>query len=367
MIKKDAVQEPKPQVEFLASIINAMEDMVRIVDTEGTVVLSNQAMDEKMGNMNGHQCFDIWGTGKRCEDCISKKVLEKGLPQKGQRYLNGCYYAVTAAPFLGPSGNVKGVVEVFRDITPHVKLQNKLTKANVKMMHGIEMGRRLQVSILRKQMPLVKGYRFTTGFFPCEEIGGDMFDCFKMPDGRILMYVADVSGHGIMSAMLTVFLKQQIVSCAEVPGIQPDQVFSKIYNLFLDLSADDSIYITAFLCILEPETGRFTYSNAGHSVMPMLKNAEGVQELFLPGMPICRWFDKPDYKTEEAVLERDGRLFLFTDGIVGIHRRKSVRNQLVQALNASEFNAESFIEHIKRDYTGGRADDLTILICEHES
>jgi len=358
-------KEPTREIDFLVSIIDAMEDMVRIVDTEGTVILSNRAMDEKMGNMTGHRCFDIWGTGKRCEECISQKVLEKGIPQKGQRFLNGSYYAVTAAPFSDATSEVKGVVEVFRDITPHVQLQNKLTRANVKMMHGIEMGKRLQFSILRKQMPTVSGYRFTTGFFPCEEIGGDIFDCFKMPDGRILLYVADVSGHGIMSAMLTVFLKQQIVSCAEVPGISPDQVFSKIFHLFQDLNADDSIYITAFLCILDPETGRFTYSNAGHSVMPMLRGRDGVRELFLPGMPICRWFDEPDFKKSEAVLEPDGRLFLFTDGIVGIHRRRSVKKQLMQALDMKEFNAEGFIEQVKGSYTGGRADDLTILICEH--
>ena len=58
--------------------------------------------------------------------------------------------------------------------------------------------------------------------FPVKLLGGDMYDCFLMRDGRVFMYIADVSGHGVMPAMLTVYLRQEMFAQCKKTGHQPE-------------------------------------------------------------------------------------------------------------------------------------------------
>ena len=193
-----------------------------------------------------------------------------------------------------------------------------------------------------------------------------MYDCFALKDGRVLMYVADVSGHGVMPAMLTIFIKQEIFARAKQPAVTMPDILKSLFELYQDLHADSSIYITLFMVMLEPETGKFQYLNAGHSVLPLIFDGKQVSELEASGAPISLWFEKPEYETKEGVLNRGGRLLLFTDGIRGIHTRARVKESLCQMFGSPWFDAKQFISTVRNNLSGDCFDDLTLFICERE-
>ena len=62
---------------------------------------------------------------------------------------------------------------------------------------------------MKGALPKVDEYELTAGFFPCEAVGGDIYDC-TVYDDKLVIYVADVSGHGVMPAMLAVFFSRVV-------------------------------------------------------------------------------------------------------------------------------------------------------------
>ncbi len=352
--------------DYIKSVMDALVDMVRVVDIQGKILLENEAMQKKLGNRIGKPCYSALGNDARCANCISCQAFQDGKIHSAERTVDDHIYYVTAAPMRDKQNRIRAVVEVFRDVTANVKLQKKLISTNAKMLRDLDMARQLQRSALREAMPQVKGYHFERGFFPCESIGGDMYDCFALKNGKVLMYVADVSGHGVMPAMLTIFIKQEIFARAKQPGITMPAIMEWLCELYQDLHADSSIYITLFMVMLEPETGQFQYINAGHSVLPLIFDGEKVSELEASGVPISLWFDKPEYELKEGMLNKGGRLLLFTDGINGIHTRPKVKENLYQLFGSPWFDAKQFITTVRNNLSGNCYDDLTLFICERE-
>ena len=95
---------------------------------------------------------------------------------------------------------------------------------NAKMQKDLQLARKLQEALVKGALPKVGGdYELTAGFFPCEAVGGDIYDC-TVYDDKLVMYVADVSGHGVMPAMLAVFFLAR-----SARGL-PDGQFSSLGN-----------------------------------------------------------------------------------------------------------------------------------------
>jgi sigma-B regulation protein RsbU (phosphoserine phosphatase) len=234
------------------------------------------------------------------------------------------------------------------------------------MMKDLEVARSLQLSILRHTLPEVAGYRFAAEFLPCEALGGDMYDCFISRDGRIFMYIADVSGHGVMPAMLTVYLRQELFAQCKAPGVSPAHVLRNLQDSFEELNTEESIYITVFLVALDPVSGAFVCANAGHSVPPLIARRTGIQEVLLPGTPICRWVDAVSHEQVEGVLEKGDKLFLYTDGLDGIHTEQASGQDLNDIL-LSGLHGSQLLSEIKKKFTQTRADDVTMLVCEREA
>ena len=115
-------------------------------------------------------------------------------------------------------------------------------------------------------------------FFPCEAVGGDIYDC-TVYDDKLVIYVADVSGHGVMPAMLAVFFSRVVRAACLMGNFLPSEILSYAEKEYGSQSSD-SIYITAFITVIDLKTNQAAYSNAGFSVMPVVYH-EGKFEEFL--------------------------------------------------------------------------------------
>lgn len=352
-----------PSDAFSAAVLDSIPDMVRVIGSDGKVLFANSMLKAKLGNGEDETCHKTPGSASDCSSCIAVKCIKDERRYSTITRAKGRIYSLTANP-VTYNGTVHAL-EVFRDITQEQNLKEKLMSNNSRMMKDLEIARSLQLSILRHTLPDIDGYRFCAEFLPCEALGGDMYDCFLARDGRLFMYIADVSGHGVMPAMLTVYLRQEMFAQCKVSGVSPVKVLKNLQASFEELNTEESIYITIFLMALNPQTGEFVYANAGHSVPPLIAGTE-VRELFLSGTPICRWAGTHSREEMRDVLKKGEKLFLYTDGLDGIHTGLSSNEKLKQILLDPNLKHKGLLDEIKKKFTQTKADDVTMVLCERE-
>lgn len=352
----------------MTSFIDAMGDMVRVVAEDGRVLLTNLSFKQAMGEDPDEICYSALGRTCRCRNCLAKNVLKNGKVHKSTRQIGGRIYSVTASPLKGRKGEPQAVIEAFRDITTDFELRSQLLRSNNKMQSDLELARRLQFSLVRHDFTDIPGVKVTAGFYPCEAVGGDIYDCFEA-DGKIILYVSDVSGHGVMPSMLAVFVARTIRQICSQGEMSPDRILLKLQKEFDRLDIDESIYVTAFIVALDIKTYELAYANAGLSVPPLLYEEGEVTELFLPSQPVCSWFENPEFAMRSKNLHPDSRLLLYTDGVFGAYGKSKTLKKIGDQFSKKEFNAKAFIQNIRKGLHKQLKDDLTLLVCEclHQS
>lgn len=351
------------ETKHLTSFIDAMGDMVRVVTEDGRVLLTNLSFKRTMGDDPDETCYSALGRSGRCPHCLTRNVLRSGKVHKSTRKINGRIYSVTASPLSGADGRPLAVIEAFRDITTDFELRQQLMRSNIKMQNDLELARRLQFSLVRHDFKDIPGLRITAGFYPCEAVGGDIYDCFEA-GGKLIMYVSDVSGHGVMPAMLAVFVARTIRQICGQGELAPDGILLKLQKEFGRLDIDDSVYITAFVAALDLGTKELTYANAGLSVPPLLLDEGRLTELFLPAQPVCGWFDRPEFAVGRTKLHQGSRLLLYTDGIFGSYGKNKTPKKIEEKFSKEDFDAKAFIQGIRKGLNKQLKDDLTLLVCE---
>lgn len=351
------------ETKHLTSFIDAMGDMVRVVTEDGRVLLTNLSFKRTMGDHPEELCYSTLERSSRCPHCLTKNVLKSGKVHKSTRKINDRIYSVTASPLMGEDGRPMAVIEAFRDITTDFELRQQLMRSNTKMQTDLELARRLQFSLVRHDFKDISGAKISVGFYPCEAVGGDIYDCFEI-DGKLVMYVSDVSGHGVMPAMLAVFAARTIRQICGEGETAPDRILLKLQNEFDRLDIDDSVYITAFVAVLEAEKNKLTYANAGLSVPPILWDEGTLTELFIPAPPVSTWFEHPKFPVSSRTLHPGARLFLYTDGVFGSYGKAKTLKKIEEEFISDDFDAKAFIRMIRKGLKKQLKDDLTLMVCE---
>lgn len=165
---------------------------------------------------------------------------------------------------------------------------------------------------------------------PMEKIGGDFFDIFPVPGGRLLFYVADVSGHGIPAALITTMLKISLLNIS-FEKQDPGEIIEKLNERIRIINTDmkDQVianYLTIFTGIVDKE-GNMMFSSGGHH-KPVIYNqftkefkelpdTEGaIVGILEPDLYMC---SSSSFKLEEG-----DKMFLYTDGIT---ERRNLSNK----------------------------------------
>jgi sigma-B regulation protein RsbU (phosphoserine phosphatase) len=148
---------------------------------------------------------------------------------------------------------------------------------------------------------------------PARAVGGDLYDIFRLADGRVCLVVGDVCGKGIGAALFMVMAVTLTRSIARVSG-RPDEILARVNDA---LAADNpsSTFVTLFCAVLEPETGRLTYASGGHPSPLLLQPgqppraalpSEGTLVGILPGL---------SFPSADVLLAPGDLLVAFTDGV----------------------------------------------------
>jgi serine phosphatase RsbU (regulator of sigma subunit) len=201
---------------------------------------------------------------------------------------------------------------------------------------------------------------------PARDIGGDFYDYFTLPDGRLALTIADVSGKGIPAALFMAISRTVLRSIAGHGGMAARMTEA---NRLLAADNEASMFVTMFHAVLDVPSGRLRYCNAGHNPPYLLRATGGSETLKGTGCPfgISAEFA---HAIDETVMRPGDTLFLYTDGITEAFDAAGEAygtGRLESALAiARGFGAKEMIARILADtarFAAGteQSDDITAL------
>jgi sigma-B regulation protein RsbU (phosphoserine phosphatase) len=230
--------------------------------------------------------------------------------------------------------------------------------------------RRYQMALLPKDLPRRYGpIEVAAGFVTCEAVGGDIYDVMPMPDGRLLLMVADVVGHGVAAALVTGIIKTAITRTLRIDA-DLAQAAQAVIDSLAPLSQQR--VVTLILAMIDVTSRTMHYLNAGHP--PALVWSDGAKPRTLDATtPLLSFGLGLGARPVAAVpFEPGERLALYTDGLYEMrdpageeYGRERLQGALPRRRGSISEVAAGTME-VARRHAGGRPDDddLTLLLAE---
>jgi sigma-B regulation protein RsbU (phosphoserine phosphatase) len=177
----------------------------------------------------------------------------------------------------------------------------------------------IQRSLLPRRLRLPPSVAVAWRFDPCDQVGGDLFNIHLLDERFLELYIADVSGHGVPAAMVTVALSQSLLpdgarnSMAPGDWTTPSAVLGQLDREYPIERFNR--FFTIWYGLLDYQTGRLRYSQAGHPMPILLRSTAEIERLEAGGPIIGLGMSFSPDEGEVQMLPGD-RLYLHTDGII---------------------------------------------------
>jgi sigma-B regulation protein RsbU (phosphoserine phosphatase) len=220
-----------------------------------------------------------------------------------------------------------------------------------------------------KVEPVVKTIKkvVTVQTKPAKEVGGDLYDFF-MRDNKLYFIIGDVSGKGV-PASLIMAVTCRLFRLETIHFDAPAAIVSSLNNSLAETN-ESNMFVTFFLGILDLDSGRLRYCNAGHNAPLLLTEKGEISYMDVkPNLPLGLFADFP-YEEEEVVLDKKSTLFMYTDGVTEAENVKSElfsEERLLQLLKQTQKkNIEDLVHLVLEEvriHAGEKeqSDDITML------
>ncbi len=205
------------------------------------------------------------------------------------------------------------LARAFNQMAADLEQHEALVVEQGRLRRELELSRLIQTEMLPRA-PLRSGPAEIAGVsIPAREVGGDFFNYFVLPDGRLALLVGDVSGKGVSAALL--MANVQATLRARMPHETDLAALADRLDRELDQNTPGAVYLTLFLGILEMDGRTLRYVNAGHNPQFVLREAGGIEPLSSTGLPIALYSGHGYHEAHVALAPGD-LLFFYTDGLV---------------------------------------------------
>ncbi len=175
----------------------------------------------------------------------------------------------------------------------------------------------VQRDFLPTQVPNTDRVQWAVTFLPAEWVSGDIYDIVRIDEQHIGFYIADVVGHGIPAALLTIFLKQALVMRETTEEsyriISPAEVMRNLNVRMTGQKLSGYQFATCCYCLLNTKTLQLTYARAGHPYPILIKAQQPPQQLEIRGS-LLGIFDQAEYLQQTVQLQAGDKLLLYSDG-----------------------------------------------------
>ena len=286
-----------------------------------------------------------------------------GLPPTGQEQTNeGIYIHRISGGKITEEWSLVDARPVMEDLAHELRERERIEQE-------LRVARRIQQASLPKEVPTIEGWQISPFYQPAREVGGDFYEFLELDDGRVGFAVGDATGKGMPAAFVMSATCALLGGVATASGASPGEVLARVNEALL-ARIPSNMFVTCFYAILEPESGRLVYANAGHNLPCRSRRHDGrVEELRARGMPLGL-MPGMRYEEEEAVLVPGESVLLYSDGLIEAHDPKGrmfgtprLRNLLTEYPPDAETLNALLLKELKRFTGEGREqeDDITLL------
>jgi serine phosphatase RsbU (regulator of sigma subunit) len=197
----------------------------------------------------------------------------------------------------------------------HIEELQRATAAREAIESELRIAGEIQASLLPP--PLTKEelehIDFAATIKPARETGGDLFDGFRLRDGRFFMLVGDVSGKGVPAAVFMALTAMGVRTLAR-DVVEPGELLTQVNRLLCERN-NTMQFVTAFAAIIDPRTGEFAWANAGHPSPALLDAKGGITWLEGPRAVPLAALENANYQTQVTKLAQDTTLIVYSDGV----------------------------------------------------
>lgn len=240
----------------------------------------------------------------------------------------------------------------------------------------LEMARQIQLSILPRETPHIQGLEIEARFLPMSSVAGDFYDFLVIDEKHVGVLIADVSGHGLPSALIASML-QTAFAAQESNASDPARVLSGLNRALCGKFR--SHYVTAAYLFLDIDKSTLNYAGAAHPPFLLWQSKTGRASECVENGLMLGPFQESRYSATTFPLEEGDKIVLITDGIIeatdssnkefGMERlRQIVESQ--HALPVSRF-ADAVLDGLSswsEEAIGPhQSDDITLLAIDFKA
>ena len=209
------------------------------------------------------------------------------------------------------------LAEAVNRMASQLKRAQSMMVERERLARELELARQIQASLLPNSRATAGPFTIHGSNRAAQEVGGDLYDYFELPDGRIGLAIADVSGKGLAGCMVMSMLSALLRAYRESDP-SPAALLATL-DARLGETLQRGSFVTMFYGVLDPATGELVFANAGHSPLLVFRNATRKTEWHRTrGIPLGAIRNGAIRRTLEdtAITLAPGDLFVqFTDGV----------------------------------------------------
>ena len=273
----------------------------------------------------------------------------------------------------GEVGVLADSLKYMRDsLKTHIRELLDTTAAKQRIEGELNVAREIQMGLLPKifpPFPDIPGFDLFALLTPAREVGGDLYDFYRIDDAHICFVVGDVSGKGV-PASLFMAVTMTLIKMTAAKGYGPNQILREV-NDQLSRDNEASMFVTLFCGILNIRSGELCYANGGHNPPLLLRRQqpptflEGTDGVLLGAM------ENLDYEMKRIVLQPGDGLFLYSDGVTEAmdeNERLYSEERLCKVLaNTDDQPSKRLIERVMQsvlNFAGSapQTDDITMMM-----
>jgi phosphoserine phosphatase RsbU/P len=182
----------------------------------------------------------------------------------------------------------------------------------------LRLAARLQQDFLPKFLPQIGGVRFHTLYRPAGYVSGDLYDVMRLDEEHVGFYMADAVGHGMPAALLTMFIKNAMVTKEITPLgyrlVDPSETLRRLNAAMVEQNLSQGTFATALCGIINTRTLMVRFARGGHP-NPLLQSANGSLQTIESEGGLLGIFPDEIFAESTVQLQRGQRLILHSDGV----------------------------------------------------
>ncbi|MEA3326402.1 MAG: PP2C family protein-serine/threonine phosphatase, partial [Chloroflexota bacterium] len=245
---------------------------------------------------------------------------------------------------------------------------NKEMIERQRLEREFQLAREIQQTFLPNQMPKIPGWEMDVRWETARLVGGDFYDYFLLPDGRLAFLIADVSDKGL-AASLYMTVTRTLIRAAAQESTSTAETLERVNDLLL-VNSQNGLFVTTFYAILSIDDGTLNYTMAGHNPPFVIRDQQNKVVEFSKGGIALGALPDIHLQQNQIILDPGDCLILYTDGVTEafdlqdqMYGEKRLRQLLQKTIGE---RAKVVLENLETDLNNFRgsaplSDDTTIL------